>query len=219
MAAAGMAPRCVPESRIRHVGSRTVRVTAPHNALRNWIHAQAGRDTEVFKARYPEETNARERDGLPPALPALTADHAEMGLSEEDLTFRADGPAWRGRTLGWPAGVGHFFLAGNIEVQAGDAVQDILLRMIFRAEHERELFWMNLVPGVVGTGRRSFSLPREHARVIPRGADAPPPEWSQVRSVHLCARSRLRGGLRRAPSSDGASTATISHLRLLALPV
>jgi hypothetical protein len=217
MAAAGMEPLCVPQSRIRHAGSRTVRVSAPHHALRNWIHAQAGRDTEVFKARYPQETNERERDGLPPGLPLLTAEHIEMVLAQEPIAFQADGPAWRGHTLDWPDGAGHFFLAGDIEVRAGDPVEDILVRAIFRGKEE-ELFWINLVPGVVGTGRRSFSLPREHARVIPRGADAPPAQWSQVRSVHLCARSRLRGGLQRAPASDGATTATISHLRLLALP-
>jgi len=217
MAAEGMAPLCVPESRIRHVGSRTVRVTAPHNALRNWIHARAGSDTEIFKARYPEEMNARERDGLPPALPVFTEEHVERVLAEEAIALCADGPAWRGQTLAWPAGAGHFFLAGEIEVRAGDSVQDILVRAIFRDEHEEELFWMDLVPGVVGTGRRSFSLPREHARRIPQG-DGAPPAWSRVRSVHLCARSRLRGALHRAPASAGATTATIARLRLLALP-
>jgi hypothetical protein len=39
-----------------------------------------------------------------------------------------------------------------------------------------------------------------------------------VRSVHVCARSRLRGELRRAPDAAGASSATISSLRVLALP-
>ncbi len=223
MARAGMAPLCVPQSRIRHAGSRTVRVSAPHQALRNWINDQAGRDTEVFKARYPEETNARERDGLPSELPLLTAAHVERALAREAISFDAHGPAWQSRALGWPAaGAGHFFLAGDIEVRAGDSVQDILVRAIFCGDggggKEEELFWMNLVPGVVGTGRRSFSLPREHARTIPRGASASAPEWAQVRSVNLCARSRLRGALRRAPSSEGATTATISNLRVLALP-
>jgi glycosyltransferase involved in cell wall biosynthesis len=254
MAAAGMAPLCVPESHIRHAGSRTVGVTAPHNALRNWIHAQAGRDTEAFRARYPEEASAREdvreRDGLPAALPVLSAEHVETTLAREPIVLRAEGPAWRGHTLDWPAGAGHFFLAGDIEVQAGDSVQDILLRVIFgggpsggggapsdgggaaggraagegEAEvdedggGEEELFWIDLVPGVITTGRRSFSLPRESARAIPRGADAPPAEWSQVRSMHICARSRLRGALRRGPSADGATVATIGNLRVLALP-
>jgi hypothetical protein len=223
MALAGMAPLCVPQSRIRHAGSRTVRVSAPHHALRNWINDQAARDTEVFKARYPEETNARERDGLPPGLPLLTAAHVERALTGEAISFRAHGPVWQSRTLDWPAGAGHFFLAGDIEVWAGDSVEDILVRAIFYGDggggREEELFWMNLVPGVVGTGRRSFSLPREHARTIPRGAGAPAPEWAQVRSVNLCARSRLRGALRRVPSSEGATTATIGNLRVLALPV
>jgi glycosyltransferase involved in cell wall biosynthesis len=223
MAAAGMAPLCVPESHIRHGGSRTVGVTAPHHALRNWIHAQAGCDTEAFRARYPEESveesaarnDVRKRDGLPAALPALSAEHVETTLAREPLVFRAEGPVWQGHTLDWPFGAGHFFLAGDIEVQAGDPVQDILLRVIFRGEEE--LFWMDLVPGVVTTGRRSFSLPRESARAIPRGADAPPPEWAQVRSVHICARSRLRGALRRRPSAEGATVATIVNLRVLAL--
>jgi hypothetical protein len=222
MAAAGMAPLCVPQSRIRHAGSRTVRVSAPHHALRNWINDQAGRDTEIFKARYPEETNARERDGLPPELPVLTAAHVERALARETISFEAHGSAWQSRTLDWPADTEHFFLAGDIEVRAGDSVEDILVRAIFRGDggggKEEELFWMNLVPGVVRTGRRSFSLPREHARTIPRGAGAPTPEWARVRSVNLCARSRLRGALRRAPSSGGATTATISNLRVLALP-
>ena len=74
---------------------------------------------------------------------------------------------------------------------------------------EEELFWIDLIPGVIGTGRRSFSLPRESARAIPRGADdAPAAQWSQVRSVYICARSRLRGALRRAPSAGGATVAT-----------
>ncbi len=247
MVAAGVAPLCVPESHIRHAGSRTVGVAAPHRALRSWIHAQAGRDTEVFRARYPDEARGERgrddaglradagvcadvgvregagmREGPPSALPALTAEHIETALAQEPLVFRAEGPAWQGHTLDWPApaqGGGHFFLAGNIEVQAGDPVQDMLLRAIFRGEQAQELFWIDLVPGVVGTGRRSFSLPRESARAIPRGAGAPGPEWEQVRSVHICARSRLRGALRRAPSVDGATVATLSNLRLLAQPV
>jgi glycosyltransferase involved in cell wall biosynthesis len=217
MAAVGLAPRCVPESRIRHGGSRTVGVTAPHHALRNWIHAQATRDTETFRARHPDERSDREHDGVPAGLPVLTAEHVERALAEEPIAFHADGPAWQGHTFDWPVGAAHFFIAGEIEVCAADPVQDILVRAIFRDEEE-ELFWMNLVPGVVGVGRRSFSLPRESARAIPRGADSPPPSWSQVRSVHMCARSRLRGIVRRAPDSDGASTATISRLRVLALP-
>jgi hypothetical protein len=219
MAAVGMAPLCVPESRIRHAGSRTVGVTAPHHALRNWIHTQAGRDTEAFRARYPEESAAygdlRERDGLPPALPVLSAEHVETTLAHEALVFCAEGPAWQGYTLDWPVRADHFFLAGDIEVQAGDPVQDILLRAIFRGEDE--LFWIDLVPGVITTGHRSFSLPRESARAIPRSPDAPPPEWVQVRSVHICARSRLRGALRRG-YAEGATTATIHNLRVLALP-
>ncbi len=254
MAAAGMAPLCIPESHIRHAGSRTVGVTAPHNALRNWIHTQAGRDTEAFRARYPlrgaAREDVRERDGLPAALPVLSAEHVETTLAREPIVLRAEGPAWRGHTLDWPADAGHFFLAGDIEVHAGDCVQDILLRAIFRGgpsgrgavggravggravggraagEGEvdeggrggEELFWIDLVPGVITTGRRSFSLPRESARAIPRGADAPPPQWSQVRSVHICARSRLRGALRRGPSAEGATVATIGNLRVLALP-
>ena len=264
MAAAGLAPLCVPESRIRHAGSRTVGVAAPHHALRGWIHAQAGRDTEVFRARYPDEArggrgrddaglradagvcaDAGVRDGPPRALPALTAEHIETALGHEPIVVRAEGPAWQGHTLDWPAsaqGGGHFFLVGDIEVRSGDPVQDILLRAIFRGgsgdaraklegegdregeggrgltEEEEELFWIDLVPGVIGTGRRSFSLPRESARAIPRGAGAPGPEWGQVRSVHICARSRLRGALRRAPSADGATVATVSNLRLLAQP-
>lgn len=239
MAAAGMAPLCVPESHIRHAGSRTVGVTAPHHALRNWIHAQAGRDTEAFRARYPQESAAREdapaRDGLPPALPVLSAEHVETTLAHEPIVFRAEGPAWDGHTFDWPVGSGHFFLAGEIEVQAGDCVQDILLRAIFRsgrggggAAGDREasedggrgeeLFWIDLVPGVITTGRCSFTLPRERARAIPRGPAAPPPRWEQVRSVCICARSRLRGALQREPSSAGATVATIANLRVAALP-
>ena len=117
MADAGIAPLCVPESHIRHAGSRTVGVTAPHHALRNWIHAQAGRDTEAFRARYPVQATARgdlrERDGLPPALPALSAEHTETMLAPEPLAFRAEGPTWQGHTLDWPADAGHFFLAAR----------------------------------------------------------------------------------------------------------
>lgn len=219
MAAAGLAPLCVPQSRIRHDGSRTVGVGAPHHALRSWIHAQAARDTETFRARYPDERGAGGRDGGPaPAPPALTAEHLERALAREPFALHANGPAWHGHTFAWPADAGHFFLAGEIEVCATDPVQDILVRAIFRGEQD-ELFWMNLVPGVVGAGRRAFSLPRESARVIPPApADASPPQWSSVRSVHVCARSRLRGELRRAPDAAGASSATISSLRVLALP-
>jgi hypothetical protein len=216
LTARGTPPLCVPESRIRHVGSRTVRVTAPHNALRNWVHAQAGRDTAVFRARYPEETSAS--DGLPPGVPVLSAEHIELALSEEAISFRAHGPAWESHTLAWPADVGHFFLAGDIEVSCTDSVQDILVRAIF-AGQERELYWIDLVPGVLGTGRAAFAIPRERARAIRLASGEAPADWSLVRSLRLCARSRLRGALHRAPSAPGASTATIERLRIFALPL
>jgi|GEM_PF-880888 len=218
MSAAGDPPLCVPESHIRHVGSRTVRVGAPHHALRNWVHAQAAHDTEVFRARYPEETSLRERDGLPPALPMLTAEHGELALAEEPIRFSATAPAWESHTLAWPDDVdlGHFFLAGEIEVRSPDSVQDILVRVVF-AGAQRELYWMNLVPGLVGTGHIAFTLPRERARPIRLVAGEQPADWSQVRTARVCARSRLRGALHRLPSAPGATTATLSSLRLLAL--
>jgi hypothetical protein len=216
MSAQGAPPLCVPESRIRHVGSRTVRVAAPHNALRNWIHAQAAHDTAVFHARYPEETSAS--DGLPPGVPLLTPEYVETMLSEETVSFRADGPAWETHALAWPHGAGHFFLAGEIEVRSPDSVQDILVRAIFAAE-ERELYWMDLVPGVLRTGRTAFAIPRERARPIRLAPGEAPADWTFVRALRLCARSRLRGALQRAPSAAGASTATIERLRILALPL
>jgi GT2 family glycosyltransferase len=235
MAAAGMTPLCVPQSRIRHAGSRTVRVGAPHTALRSWIHAQAARDTAVFRAKYPHGHEPRadvagREEGPSTGPPTLTPAHIEIDLAEQPLSFQADGPAWRSHTLPWPKAIEHFFLAGDLEVRAADSVQDILLRAVFCAQAGEELFWIDLVPGVLGRGRRSFSIPRESARAIPRAGARP--EWARVRSVQLCARSRLRGALRRAPAgaaaSDaevggaraadtGATTATISHLRLLAL--
>jgi hypothetical protein len=214
LSAQGTPPLCVPESRIRHVGSRTLRVAAPHNALRNWIHAQAGRDTAIFRARYPEETSLS--DGQPPGMPVLTPAHAELALAEQPISFRADGPAWESRTLAWPsAAAGHFFLAGAIEVHSHDSAQDILVRAIFAGE-QRELYWIDLVPGVLGTGRTAFVIPRERARAIRLSPDEAPADWSQVRSLRLCARSRLRGALRRAPSAPGATTALLTNLRLLA---
>jgi glycosyltransferase involved in cell wall biosynthesis len=215
MSARGDPPLCVPESRIRHAGSRTVRVAAPHHALRGWIHAQAAHDTEVFRARYPEETSAS--DGLPPGLPVLTSAHVELALSQEAVSFCATGPAWESHTLPWPPEAGHFFLAGEIEVRSPDSVQDILVRAVFAGE-ERELYWMDLVPGVIGTGRIAFTIPSERARAIRLAPGEAPADWSLVRALRLCARSRLRGALRRAPSAPGASTARIECLRLLALP-
>lgn len=216
LSAQGTPPTCVPESRIRHVGSRTVRVAAPHHALRNWIHAQAAHDTEVFRARYPEERSAS--DGLPPGVPILTPGHSQLALAEEAISFCAQGPAWESHTLAWPPPVGHFFLAGEIEVRSPDSVQDILVRAVFAGE-QRELYWMDLVPGVIGTGRIAFSIPRERARPIRLAPGEAPADWTLVRSLRLCARSRLRNALRRAPSAPGASTATIERLRILALPL
>jgi GT2 family glycosyltransferase len=215
LTARGAPPLCVPESHIRHVGSRTVRVTTPHNALRNWIHDQAARDTAVFRARYPEETSAS--DGLPPGVPVLTPEHVEVGLSEDAVSFSADGPAWESHTLAWPPAVGHFFLAGELDVRTPDSVQDILVRAIFAGE-ERELYWIDLVPGVLGSGRAAFAIPRERARAIRQQAGEEPADWGLVRSLRLCARSRLRGALRRAPAAPGASTAVLTNLRLLAQP-
>lgn len=214
--AQGTPPTCVPESRIRHAGSRTVRVGAPHHALRNWIHAQAAHDTEIFRARYPEETSAS--DGLPPGVPVLTPQHSQLALAGEAISFCAEGPAWESRTLAWPPAAGHFFLAGEIEVRSPDSVQDILVRAVFAGE-QRELYWMDLVPGVIGTGRIEFSIPRERARPIRLAPGEAPADWACVRSLRLCARSRLRGALQRAPSAPGASTATIARLRILALPL
>lgn len=213
LTARGTPPLCVPESRIRHVGSRTVRVAAPHNALRNWIHAQAGRDTAVFRARYPEETSAS--DGMPPGVPVISAEHVEFALGDEAVSLRADGPAWESHTLAWPLDAGHFFLAGELEVRSPDSVQDILVRAIFAGE-ERELYWIDLVPGVLGTGRAAFAVPRERARAIRLASGEAPADWSLVRSLRLCARSRLRGALHRAPSMPGASAAVLTNLHLLA---
>jgi hypothetical protein len=193
-----------------------VRVAAPHDALRNWIHAQAGRDTALFRARHPEERSAG--DGLPPGVPALRPEHAALALSEGAIEFRAQGPAWESHTLPWPGDIGHFFLAGEIEVRSRDSVQDILVRAVFAGE-ERELYWMNLVPGIVGLGRTAFSIPRERARAIRLAPGEAPAEWSLVRSLRLCARSRLRGALRRSPSAPGATAATLTGLRILASPL
>ena len=216
LCAQGTPPLCVPQSRIRHAGSRTVRVAAPHDALRNWIHAQAGRDTALFRARYPEERSAS--DGLPPGVPVLSPEHAARALGEEAIDFHAQGPAWESHTLPWPQDAGHFFLAGEIEVRSQDSVQDILVRAVFAGE-ERELYWIDLVPGIVGLGRTAFSIPRERARAIRLVPGEAPAEWSLVRSLRLCARSRLRGALARSPSAPGATTARIERLRILALPL
>jgi Glycosyl transferase family 2 len=217
MSALGATPLCVPESRIRHGGSRTVRPGSRQRSLQHWIHAQTARDTSRFRARYRGSPEARNHDGQTASLPAPTARHAEMSLTEEELHLSADGPLWKGHTLGWPEGVGHFFIAGDIEVAASGPVEDMLGQIVFN-EEGRAMFWMSIVPGVVGSGRVSFCLPQESAKAIrPQIGDAQP-AWSSVTCIEIRAKSRVRGRLCQTPPSSLPTTAVISQLRLLALP-
>jgi hypothetical protein len=214
MAALGIPPVCVPESRIRHLESRTVRVARPHVALRDWIQGQLVRDTERFRQLHPGEVRrSASTEGSAPLAP--TAEYCSRASVEAEVAL-SGGPTWRGQAFDWRVDGGHFFLVGEIEVQAGGPVEDILVQAVFGAG-ERELFWMNLVPGVVGTGRRSFAIPRERARTIAQPSDCPSPEWSAVSTLTLRARSRLRGALTPRAPFAGDTVAVVRGLRLLAL--
>jgi hypothetical protein len=214
MAALGIPPVCVPESRIRHLESRTVRVARPHVALRDWIQGQLVRDTERFRQLHPGEMRrSASTEGRAPLAP--TAEYRSRASVEAEVAL-SGGPTWRGQAFDWRVDCGHFFLVGEIEVQAGGPVEDILVQAVF-GTGERELFWMNVVPGVMGTGRRSFAIPRERARAIAQPPDSPSPEWSAVSTLTLRARSRLRGALTPRAPFAGDTVAVVRGLRLLAL--
>ncbi|HXC23031.1 MAG TPA: glycosyltransferase [Solirubrobacteraceae bacterium] len=210
----GTPPKCIPESRIRHVGSRTMEVIASRGPLWKWVHEQRIRDLAVFLSRYPAEAQAWRERRIDRGEPTTAEENREIALSTQPIALQADGPVWQEHFLPWPQGVEHFSIAGEVVVESDTPVGDLLAHVIF-GDDERELFWMSLVPGVLETGRRSFTLAREAAKPIPPAAGGrTSPTWSAVSRVAIRTKSRLRGRFG-APEPGLATALTVNHLHLL----
>jgi Glycosyl transferase family 2 len=211
----GMPPKCVPESRIRHIGARTMVVVASRGPLWKWVHEQRGRDLAVFLDRHPAEAEAWRRRHPSEGDPGVGEERREIALSEEAVTLFADGPAWEEHCLPWPRDIGHFSLAGEIAVEGDTPAVDLVAHVIFSGDGA-ELYWMNLVPGALSAGRRAFVLERESARPIaPSGGEVARPQWSAVSRIGIRVKARLRGRFVSAPSSGLASSISVTNLRLL----
>jgi hypothetical protein len=213
--ALGMPPKCVPESRIRHVGARTMVVVASRGPLWKWVHEQRGRDLAAFLDKDPAEAEAWRQRHPEEGEPGVAKEHREIVLSEEAIALSADGPAWAERALPWPRDIGSFSLVGEIAVEGDSPVADLVAHVIFSGD-DTELYWMNLVPGVLSVGRRAFVLEWNSAKPVPLGAGgAVHPRWSAVSRVGIRAKARLRGRFVSTPSSGVASSITVTNLRLL----
>jgi hypothetical protein len=78
--------------------------------------------------------------------------------------------------------VGHFFLTGELALSAQPG--EISVQFVFADEEDRELFYFNLVPGVLGSGSGHFCLTRERAKAVAeqfRGQGDP--AWPSVRKL------------------------------------
>jgi glycosyltransferase involved in cell wall biosynthesis len=208
----GTPPRCVPESRVRHFGARTTEATAPR-ALKLWFHERRVQDQGRFWAKHPE---ARERwsERFPDRSdPRAVPWDVEVPLAPRTIALAADAPTWGSHAIPWPAGLEDFALAGTIAVEGDSPAIDLLAQFVFADEERGELFWIDLVPGVLHSGRQPFSVPRRRVRPI---AGAGEPDWSRVRELVIRVRSRVRGLLGPAPPTSAPATLAVSELRVLA---
>jgi hypothetical protein len=196
LSAAGAPPVCVPESRIRHGGSRTVDLEHPNDSHRGWLHAQIASDRAAFQVKHPLYPKG--------PRPLMSPDHVPIVLAAEPIAVQASGPGWHSETLRWPEGVGHFFLAGELALSTSP--QEIAVQIVFTDEQDAELFYFNLVPGAMAVLRSGhFCLPRERARAVPASAGGGrDPSWSAIRTLVV-----------RCLSERGAS-ATVANLRVFA---
>jgi hypothetical protein len=136
--------------------------------------------------------------------PAMSPDHRPIPLAGEPVTVHAAGPGWHGQTLRWPDGIGHFFLAGEVALNASQ--EEIVVQILFTDEQDVELFYFNLVPRVVRTRFGYFCLPREGARIVPQTESKHDLAWSSIcKMVVRCA-------------SDNEGSATVTNLRAFAEP-
>jgi hypothetical protein len=197
LSAAGVAPVLVPESRIRHDGSRTVDLEHPDDGYRTWLHAQIASDRAAFQVKHPLYPGG--------PRPAMTAEHRPVDLSDGPITLHAHGPGWHSRALHWPSGAGHFFLTGELALSAGP--EEISVQFVFTDDEDLELFYFNLVPGAVGIRAGHFCLPRERAREVPeqfRGEGAPAWQAASKIVVRCC--------------SERHASAVVTNLRAFAEP-
>jgi hypothetical protein len=133
----------------------------------------------------------------------MSPNHAPISISSESIAIQAKGLGWHGQTLGWPEGLGHFFLAG--EVTLDGSPEEINVQLLFADEDDTPCFFFNLVPGAVRTRPGYFCLPRESARAVPELAGGKSkPDWERVSKVVVrCA-------------SDLGASAIITNFRVFA---
>jgi Glycosyl transferase family 2 len=175
LSAAGALPVHVPESRIRHGGSRTVDLEHPNDSHRGWLHAQIASDRAAFQVKHPLYPKG--------PRPLMSPDHVPIVLAAEPSAVQASGPGWHSQTLHWPEGVGHFFLAGELALSTSP--KEIAVQLVFTDEQDTELFYFNLAPGMMAMLRLGhFCLPRERARAVPESAGGQrDPSWSAVHTL------------------------------------
>jgi hypothetical protein len=194
---ADMPPVHVPESRIRHAFHRTADLEHPDDGYREWLHAQFASDHAALRVKHPLYR------GTP--RPAMSPGHVPIPLTAEPVMVHAAGPGWHGQTLRWPDGIGHFFLAGEVALDASQ--EEIIVQILFLDEHDVEVFYFNLVPRVVRMRFGYFCLPREDAMVVPERTEGKDDlAWSRICKVVVRC------------SSDNEGSATVTNLRVFAEP-
>ena len=142
---------------------------------------------------------------VPFSIPPVTAHHAAIALGETPIRLEPTGSRWHGRQFPWPASAGHFFLVGQLTIDARGE-EEVAAQAVYLDGASRELFWMDLLRGALPGKDGAFCLAQEAAAAIPAQMKGEPdPQWSEVRAVTVRAKAN-------------AASLSIDGLGLLALP-